>query len=278
MAILSKKQAIEFLGIDDKLFDNFFQIAGEFQTAPRKNRYSRIMFDENELRSWLEGYKFRTIELNMTDYLRCLDFALAMHFRGYVQSDFGTGRQREFGQKITNWVKGQLGEIAVQKFFKREFDLDITLDFNVHEEIVPQDIIGVLKNGEMKNPKIGVGVKSSKPKNSYLILGENEIKLSERRSDIYIYCRPDLPDDHLLRITSDKIEKLVSDQIHFPSYKSKIPLFYPIPCEIAGWCRWDELSEVGEIPRQKFDGIRFVIQSGKLRRSKQDWQKLADSL
>lgn len=46
-----------------------------------------------------------------------------------MQSDFGTGRQREFGQKITNWVKGQLGEVAVKKFLKREFNLDVELDF-----------------------------------------------------------------------------------------------------------------------------------------------------
>jgi len=45
-----------------------------------------------------------------------LDFALAQHFRGYVLSDWGTARQREFGQKITNWVKGQLAESAVKKF------------------------------------------------------------------------------------------------------------------------------------------------------------------
>ncbi len=50
-------------------------------------------------------------------------------------SDWGTARQREFGQKITNWVKGQLAEVAVKKFFKKEFNVDVELDFRIYDEI-----------------------------------------------------------------------------------------------------------------------------------------------
>ncbi len=92
------------------------------------------------------------MELTLADYALCLDFALAQHFRGYVLSDWGIGRQREFGQKITNWVKGQLAEVAVKKFFEREFSTPIELDFEIHEDIVPQDIIRVTKDGESRPP------------------------------------------------------------------------------------------------------------------------------
>lgn len=202
-----------------------------------------------------------------------------MHFRGYVISDFGTARQREFGQKITNWIKGQLGEVAVKKYFRQEFDCDIELDFNIHGEIVPQDIIGIIENGNTRKPKIGVGIKSSKPKNAYLILGANEINLSERQSDIYIYCRPDIADDHLLRITKKQISEIVKHQPYYPAYKEKMPEFSEIPCEIAGWCKAEELEEVSSIPGQTFDnGPRFVIKSGKLHRSKVEWQRLINKL
>src|SRR6202008_1497967 len=107
------------------------------------------------------------------------------------------------------WVKGQLGEVAVKKFFHKEFGFDIELDFDIYNNIVPQDIIGVVEKGKMRKPKIGVGIKSSKPKSAFLVLGENEIRIPERRSDIYIYCRPDIPDDHLLRLTKDKIMEAV---------------------------------------------------------------------
>ena len=201
-------------------------------------------------------------------------FALAQHFRGYVPSDWGTARQREFGQKITNWVKGQLGEVAVKKFFRNEFNFDIELDFDIYNNIVPQDIIGVMDRGKMRKPKIGVGIKSSKPKSAYLVLGENEIKLKERRSDIYIYCRPNIPDDHLLRITKEKIIEAVKNKPHFSKYKDQMPDFANIPCEVAVWCYYTDLKKVKSIPGQEFDGIRFVKKSGLLRKTKKDWQKL----
>ncbi len=222
----------------------------------------------------VRAFKWRTVELTFKDYSLCLDFALAQHFRGYVLSDWGTARQREFGQKITNWVKGQLAEVAVKKFFEKEFGVSVELDFGIHDEIVPQDIIGVAEKGKLRGPKIGIGIKSSKPKSAYLVLGENEIKLKERRSDFYILCRPDIPDDHLLRLTKDRVIQVVKGEQHFPSYKDKMPDFSNMFCEIAGWCRIDELEKVNSIPGQEFDGVRFVKKSGQLHKNKESWQEL----
>lgn len=273
--ILSKNDAIKFLGLNEKTFDNYFKNAGEFDCLTRENGKGRYLFDEDILKKWREDYDWRAIDLSFEDYALCLDFALAQHFRGYVLSDWGTGRQREFGQKITNWVKGQLGEVAVKKFFKKEFGVEIELDFDIYATIVPQDIIGIFENGKMRKPKIGVGIKSSKPKSAYLVLGSNEIKITERKSDIYIYCRPDIPDDHLLRFTKDMVIKAVKDKPHFSRYKDQLPDFKSIPCEVVGWCRPEELEEVTSIPGQDFDnGTRFVIKSGKLRRSRDEWKKL----
>jgi len=277
--LFTKKEAIEFLGLDDKTFDNYFKNAAEFSCVDRNGGRGRFYFDEGALRKWKDSLAWRTVTLDKEDYALALDFALAMHFRSYVQSDFGTGRQREFGQKITNWVKGQLGEIAVKKFLKREFDLEIALDFNIHDEIVPQDIIGVLEKGEIRLPHIGIGIKASKPKNAFLILGANEIDIATRRSDIYIYARPNIPDDHLLRITKKKIVEIVNSQPHYSNYKDLIPAFTDISCEIAGWCHYSELEEVTKIPGQEFDGgTRFVRASGLLKKSKKDWEELIKQL
>lgn len=119
--IITKKEAVQFLGLEEKTFENYFQNADEFRCLKRQNGRGHYLFDQKELRTWLESYKWRTIELDNSDYALCLDFALAQHFRGYVLSDWGSARQREFGQKITNWVKGQLAEVAVKKFLKREY-------------------------------------------------------------------------------------------------------------------------------------------------------------
>ena len=276
--ILTKKEAIEFLGLDDKTFDNYFKNAGEFPCIARGGKRGRFMFDKQILQKWKDGIAWRTVELTKEDYALCLDFALAMHFKGYVLSDWGTARQREFGQKITNWVKGQLGEIAVKKFLKKEFGVEVELDFNIYDEIVAQDIIGVQKNGKTQKPKIGVGIKSSKPKSAFLVLGDNEIAIKERRSDVYIYCRPDIPDDHILRITKEIIVKTVKDQPHYSFYKDHIPDFANIPCEVSGWCAYTELEKVTSIPGQEFDGSRYVKKSGLLHRSKLEWENLIKRL
>lgn len=276
--ILTKKEAIKFLGLDDKTFDNYFQNADEFNCLTRQNGRGRFLFEQKVLQKWLDDFKWRTVELNFKDYTLCLDFALAQHFRGYVLSDWGTARQREFGQKITNWIKGQLAEVAVKKFFKKEFNVDVELDFRIYDEIVPQDIIGVVENGKIRQPKIGIGIKSSKPKSAFLVLGENEITIKERRSDYYIFCRPDMPDDHLLRLTKERVIEVVKNQQHFSKYKDEMPDFQNIFCEIAGWCKIDELEKVTSIPGQEFTGVRYVKKSGCLHKEKADWQELLKKL
>jgi len=276
--ILSKKDAIAYTGLDPKAFDNYFKNAEEFKCMERNGSHGRFMFSEETLAEWKKSYAWRTISLTKADYALCLDFALAQHFRGYVLSDWGTARQREFGQKITNWVKGQLGEVAVKKFFKKEFNTEVELDFNIYGEIVPQDIIGIVRNGKMQKPRKGVGIKSSKPKSAYLILGENEINIPERRSDIYIYCRPEIPDDHLLRIAKQEIVSVVKNMPHFSKYSAVIPDFSEIPCEVSGWCWAEDLEEVTSIEGQEFDGKRFVKKSGLLKKSRKDWEKLISIL
>jgi hypothetical protein len=276
--ILTKTEAVSFLGLDEKTFDNYFKNAGEFPCLDRANGRGRFYFDQDVLLDWQNSYKWRTVELNIADYALCLDFALAQHFRGYVLSDWGTARQREFGQKITNWVKGQLAEVAVKKFFELKFNVSIELDFRIHDKIVPQDIVGVFKNGKKRKPKIGVGIKSSKPKSAFLVLGENEVLLADRRSDYYIFCRPNMPDDHLLRLTRDRIIEVINNEQHYPLYKDDIPQFENIFCEVAGYCSIDELEKVTSIPGQEFDGTRFVKKTGELHKNKDEWEHLLNLL
>ncbi|HLC43762.1 MAG TPA: hypothetical protein VJK08_01365 [Patescibacteria group bacterium] len=275
---LTKKEAIDFLSLDEKIFENYFRNACEFSCLKRETGNGRFYFNRTVLQKWLDDFRWRTIELNIADYQLCLDFALAQHFRGYVVSDWGTARQREFGQKLTNWIKGQLAEVAVKKFFKNEFDVEIELDFRIYDEIVPQDVIGVVEKRKTRTPKIGIGIKASKPKSAYLVLGENEISIKERRSDYYIYCRPDIPDDHLLRLTRNEVIKAVKDEPHFPIYKDKIPHFTPIKCEVVGFCSIDQLEKVSSIEGQTFDGNRYVRKSGMLSRSRKDWESLLKRL
>jgi hypothetical protein len=271
---LTRTEAIQYLSLDPKVFDNFFRVAGEFEPLPREGDRGFFYFDKGKLDEWKKNYDSRTFTLEREDYAKCIDFALAMHFRGYVLSDWGTGRQREFGQKMSNWVRGQLGEIGVQYFCQNMLGLDIKLDFDMHEEIVPQDVLSIAQNGETREPKKKIAVKSSKPKSAYLVLSPNEVELDNRKSDVYIFSRVDLPDDHLLRIGVNEIRELVRNQQHYELYEKMIPAFEPISVEVAGFAYIDDLETVEEIPGQKFDGERYVKKSGELRRDIEGWKKV----
>jgi hypothetical protein len=93
-----------------------------------------------------------------------------------------------------------------------------------------------------------------------------------------VLCRPSIPDDHLLRLTHERIKEVVNKQQHFSSYKDEIPYFENVHCEISGWCEINELEKKKEIPGLKFNGFRFVKQSGKLHKSKESWKKLINKL
>lgn len=276
---LSKKEAIEFLGLDEKIFENFFRNAGEFEALPRDSGRGRFYFDEHTLSEWRDSYRWRSFMLTPDDYFLCLDFALAMHYRGYVSSDWSTGRQRESGQKLANWIRGQLGEIAVKKFFQEKFQKEIKLDFGLHGGIVPQDIIGVKENGAMREPNVKVAIKASKPKSAYLVLKSEEVNRAERQSDVYIFTRPGLPDDHLLRIAKNAIQDKVSNQPHYSTYRESLADLSDINCEVAGYCNRNELEEATSIPGQKFEGDpRYVKKSGELYKAQEDWERLISTL
>lgn len=278
MVLLTKREAIEFLGIDSKKFENFFRYANEFRPLPRPGGRGRFLFDSEELARWKQDYLSRTFSLTEDEYNRCLDFALAMHFRGYAFVDWGTARQREFGQKISNWVRGQLGEIAVAHFCRERLGIEIELDFEMHETIVPQDVLAIIENGVRRSPRFRIGIKATKPKNAYLVLSPNEVEHQDRMSDVYILTRVDLPDDHLLRIAHREIISRVRSQQHFALYSQNIQPLGSISCEVAGFAYRDELEMVESIPGQRFTGYRYVKKSGDLRRSIEEWQNIFEGL
>ncbi len=275
---LSLPKSAEYLGVSK----SFLQNSKEIKII--KNG-KRSFCAKNDLDCWKAEREKRIILLDLQDYAKCFDFALAMYYRGYTAVDWGTARKREAGQNLTNWIRGQLGEIAVQKFFKKEFGLEIELDFELHKEIVPQDIIGVKEGAKFREPKMKVAIKATKFQNSYLILGTADVEPENRKSDVYILTKINLPDDHLLRIAKEELEELLKNQKHFESYKDQLAGFEPIPCEVVGFSYRKELEKIDDtatlaqiLGTRNPTGARYVKASGELRTSKQDWQKIIDSI
>jgi hypothetical protein len=276
--LLSVSRAAEYANVPKTLLENGEEVSQ--QVRGRRRYYSKVALDE-----WIETRKRRTIDLGKEDYAKCFDFALAMYYRGYTAVDWGTSRKREAGQSITNWVRGQLGEIAVQKFLQRDFRKEVELDFDLHDEIVPQDIIGVRERGVMKQPRIKIGIKATKFKNSFLILSAADVEPENRKSDAYILTRINLPDDHLLRISKPELEKLLVNERHFSTYKNKLSNFEPVPCEVVGFVYIRELNREDDPARlakilgtRSVSGYRYIMAAGKMHNSTEDWQVLANSL
>lgn len=264
MVRLTKAGAARLLGIDQKQFDNFYLYAAEFGEGE---------LDDEKLLEWKKGYDSRCFLLSIDEYAKCLDFALAIHFRGYTSIDWGTARQREFGQKVSNWVRGQLGELGFAHFCRERLGFDVELDFEMHENIVPQDVLAIIENGQRKIPAHKIAVKATKPRNASLVLSRNEVELPDRQSDVYVFTRVDLPDDHLLRISLQEILNMLRNQQHFSLYNDKIQPLTSIKCEVACFAYREDLELSDSIPGYQFESERYVKQTGRLRRALEEWRE-----
>jgi len=264
MVVLTKSEAMRLLGMEDKQFKNFYSMGAEFE---------KTGMDRDRLLEWKRDYDSRCFMLSSDEYAKCLDFALAIHFRGYASIDFGTARQREFGQKVSNWVRGQLGELGFAHFCRERLGFDVKLDFEMHREIVPQDVLAIIQGGQRRTPANKIAVKATKHTNVSLVLSRNEVELPNRQSDVYVFTRLNLPDDHLLRVGQQEIINLLQNQQHFQLYQNRIEPLGPVRCEVAGFAYRDDLELTDSIPGYKFPSERYCKQTGRLRRNIDEWRQ-----
>jgi len=273
---LTKKQAIEYLEIPEKDFKNYFEFSKEIQGQKIGSRW---YFDMNSLSDWKRMKQERTIYLTMAEYETCFEFAIKMVYGGLSLN--GIRGQRTEIQAADDVILGILAEHAVKNLLQKKFKTKIKLDEEVHpEHITPQDFDQIEKNGSFRTPKLGVGIKASKMKNAFLVLGANEVEFSERKSDVYIFARVGLPSDHLFRILRDhsffgKVRKFFENNDRF----RKIEKLENIPIWICGFAYASELEKVTEIPGQEFsNGHRYVKSVGKLHNTDKDWNVFISQL
>jgi hypothetical protein len=273
---LTKKEAIVFLGISEKDFNNYFQNSGEIKGHKIGARW---FFNQSDLKFWKDLKSKRTIELTLEEYEKCFEFAIKMVYGGLSLN--GIRGQRTEVQAADDVILGIFAEHAIKNFLLQKFSKEIKLDESVHpEEITPQDFDLIENKGVFRTPRLGVGVKASKMKSAFLVLGSNEVELVDRRSDVYIFARVGLPGDHLFRILRDhsffgKVRKFFDENEKF----KKIGKLESIPVWICGFVYVDELEKVTEIPGQQFtNGHRYVKSVSKLRNSDNDWKKLINKL
>lgn len=260
--------------IDEKALINWIRKGREIALVKKGNRRG---YDDLDILQWVERLKSSIILLDRSDYVKCLNFAVEGYYRKITKSDFNRAKQREFGEFITNQIEGKLGEIAVQKLLLN-YGISTELDFNITGKIPSQDIIRVsTRTGVWNNPSCKISIKSTKLKNFLLTVTDNEIRLPDRTSDIYVLSLVGIFPNHIMRIIKGQNVKELKDIEGF------IPDFESIICRVCGWISSEDLIASGlkdgtEIEKQygiRMSSPNYIRLTGQL---SWDWQSFADKL
>jgi len=271
--ILSKKEAVEYLKLPEKHFDNYFKSSCEIKGFKRKGRW---YFDKEKLKDWDSFRKKRTVFLNLKKYVKCFEFAIKMAYSTRASHGTGIRGVRSEVQMADDFILGILAEHGLKKFLKNKFKATVKLDMKVHpDHITPQDIDKVKSKKTWRKPKLCIAIKSSKIKSCFNVIPPIEYKNANRKSDVYIFVRVGLPSDHLFRILRNhsffkNVKKFLGKDVRF----RHIEKLTKIPIWICGYSFHKEFKKVTTIPGQDFDGYRYVKSVEKMHNSDKDWKKL----
>lgn len=275
--MLTKKEAVSFLGIPEKHFRNYFESSGEIKGTQVRNRW---MFSEIDLNQWANNKINSTVELTLAEYEECFQFAIKMAYSTNSRHGTGIRGQRSEVQMADDFILGILAENGVAKFMQEKFGISVGLDMEVHpEHITPQDIVSISNGTSARVPNLNIAVKSSKIKSCFNIIDPLEYETPGRKSDVYIFARVDLPSDHLFRILRDhSFFKSVREFLDGNEKFRKIGVLKTVPIWICGFSYHGEFDKVKEIPGQAFNGERYVKSVGQMHHTEDEWKDLLSKL
>ena len=267
MAEISFDDAAAQLGISRDFLNKIVKNGKEipYHKSGRKFVINQVDFDN--YRCLKES---RKVELDKADFLKALKFALAINYHGHTRGDFNKKRQRPFMQAVENWTQGGLAEIALQKFIKNNFNIELQIEFRIFTDaIVGQDITAVKREHVINPPRKNVSVKSGKENGMVLIVPIREVEANVRLSDWYVFVRVVYPVDIFARFYRDLPE--------FSDIKEQILPFENATAFVVGYCFRNEL-EKRKVPEADIDEERYVCVSGQLKNTYADWKVFAESI
>lgn len=172
------------------------------------------------------------VKITKEDYEECLKFILKLRYLwGGATIDFASsGVKRDIGKYVHDHIGGKLAEIAVKKFLKQKYNINVELGFekyNSPEDFMLGDIENVIfPDGKKVSPKIKVEIKGTKPSSRWWLISDNEF--NSREYDVYILVVIDLPLDHIIRFFKESL-KLEDEEL-----EKAIPDFGEIEAGIKG--------------------------------------------
>lgn len=215
----------------------------------------------NSLSEWIEWLRWSMVILDEKDYLTAAIHALNLTPK-LAGTDYMTSRQRDLGQLWTDTIRGFLGEIALAKWLKEKFNVDVELDYRRGplSEFLPSDI----KSVNRRKPRLNISIKTTKFRGIWLDVPGKQIE----HSDIFILSRVGVSREHFIAflkkisIIRDKLLKLarelrVADEEELRTIWETVPEFQPIPAYIAGFLDKHDFID-------KLDKEKVIIVDGRL--------------
>ncbi len=201
--------------------------------------------DEKGIEEWFhKRFKPFIFELDLKTYSKVVIEALKIQFL-IAGTDFGSSRQRDFGQKWADTIRGYLGEFGVKQWIEKNFpDIKIFLGHEQGslEEYLPRDIHQVKIKEQIKEPEQKISIKSTKFNGIWMDIPGDQFN----KSDIFILTKLIISNDHLfsffkeISVFRDKILKCgiqenCIDEEEADNIFNQIPSFKPVIGYIPGF-------------------------------------------
>ena len=235
------------------------------------------------LPNWLDQrFIPNRVEINRDEYAKMCVNALKS-VSNIAATDYGTSRQRDFGQLWADMIRGYLGEIAFVKFLKNKWGIEADLghEKGALSDYLPLDIHEVRRPPEnFRKPKINISIKTTKWNGIWLDIPGEQFS----HSDVHVFVKVGVGRDHLFAFFKeisvfDKILKIGEDVGSLDRDESNrllktLPSFSPINAYICGFADkssdYEELSYSGKTGRKNYtiEGWNGPIRSGDLEKLK----------
>ncbi len=269
---LNKKQAIEFLSLDENQFDNYFQKSKEIIGIKNNGKW---FFNKNKLEEWNNLKQSRTVKLSLEEYNECIKLAIKRTYSNKAIPSIGNIGIKNEIQTTDDWLFNLLGEYGFKKFLKEKLNVEIKTKDNIHPEYVSQQDIESINN---RKPNLKFSIRSSKYKNCFNLISPTEYEDENKKSDVYIFVRVGLSPDHLFRRQGDILFKEIKEFLNSREDFRKIEELKEVEVWICGFTYHNEFEKADNIPGSKFDSPKYIKSVAEMHNKNEEWKDLLNRL